>query len=169
AVELDRTALKAGPKDPWFQSELAICLEDQAIFFLDTGRYAQALSGAREVVQLRQGLFDSGKRKSVDDMRYLARSYANVGKVLAATGAAREAGEACGVALSLLEPVGKGSSSLPFTRSELADTLVNLANLLDDPSRGLEVEVIRRQVIRHYERLSVGFPQDPHHRRNLVA
>jgi serine/threonine protein kinase len=169
AVDLDRTALKAGPQDPWFQSELAVCLEDQAIFFLDTGRYSQALSGAREVVKLRQNLFDSGKRKSMDDLRYLARSYSNLGKVLAATGAGREAEQSFRVALTLLEPLVKDSSSLPFHRAELADTLVSLANLLDDPSRRLEVEVIRRQVIRHYERLSVGFPQDPHHRRNLVG
>jgi tetratricopeptide (TPR) repeat protein len=168
AVELDRTALKTSPGEPWFQGELAVCLEDQATFFLDTGRYAQALSGAREVVKLRQNLFDSGKRKSADDLRYLARSYDNLGKVLAATGAAREAEQAYRVALNLLEPFAKESPSLPYHRATLADTLVDLANLLDDPSRRSEVEGLRSQAIRHYERLSADFSQDPSHRRALV-
>jgi tetratricopeptide (TPR) repeat protein len=168
AVDLDRTALNARPEEPWFRTELAVCLEDQAIFFLDTGRHAQALSGAREVVKLRQNLFDSGKRKNVDDLRYLARSYDNLGKVLAATGAALDAEKAYRVALTLLEPLVKDSPSLPYHRATLADTLADLANLLDDPSRRNEAEGFRRQAIGHYERLNADFSQDPSHRRSLV-
>jgi cytochrome c-type biogenesis protein CcmH/NrfG len=60
----------------------------------------------------------------VDDQRYLARGYANLGRVLAKTGAAREAEQAYRKALARLEPLVKDSPSLPFHLATLASQQV---------------------------------------------
>jgi tetratricopeptide (TPR) repeat protein len=168
AVGLDRAALEARPGEPWIQQELAMCLEGQVAFLLAAGRHAQALPGARELVAIRQQLFDSGQRKGVDDQRYLARSYANLGRVLAEAGAAREAEQAYRKAVFLLGPFEKYSPSLPYHRAALADTLVSLADLLNDPGRRSEAEETLRRVIHHYETLKADFPKNSHFRRHLV-
>jgi tetratricopeptide (TPR) repeat protein/tRNA A-37 threonylcarbamoyl transferase component Bud32 len=147
AVELDRAAVKAHPREPWFQGELALCLEGQCTSFLATGRHAQALPGAREAVAIRQRLFDTGQRKGVDDQRYLARSYGNLGKVLAAAGATREAEEAYRKALLLLEPFVKDSPSLPYHRRDLVRSYLQLVGLLWERGRQTEAAELYRKAL----------------------
>ena len=100
--------------------------------------------------------------------RYAARNFANLGRVLAAAGQAREAEQSYRKAVNLLDRSVKELPESAYPRVDLARTLPRLADLLKDLGRWQEAEEIRRRVIHLYETLKANFAEDPEHRRNLA-
>jgi tetratricopeptide (TPR) repeat protein len=166
-VELDRDAVRTAPHDPRFNAELALALGEQAMFFLDTGRGAQAEAAVHEALEIHQRVLAGGQLKGSIE-RYVARNFVNLGRVLAAAGRAREAEQSYQRAVNLLDRVVKGSPESVYDRADLAWTLAGLAELLTGTGRRQEAEGIRHRVIRLYESLKPDLAENAVHRRNLV-
>jgi tetratricopeptide (TPR) repeat protein/tRNA A-37 threonylcarbamoyl transferase component Bud32 len=166
-LKLARAAVHAAPDHLLFNTELALALETQALFFLDTGRGSQAEDAIRQALATHQRLLTRAHtRGSIE--RYTARIFVNLGRVLAATGRAPEAEQAYQEAVKLLEPLVRELPEWALYRADLAYTLAGLANLLKDAGRRREAEEIRRRVIDHYETLTANFPENPYYRPALV-
>jgi tetratricopeptide (TPR) repeat protein len=163
-VALDRAAVRAEPDNPRYNAELALALGTQGLFFLDTGRGAQAEAAVREALDIHQKVLAGGRLRGYIE-RYVARNYVSLGRVLAAAGKAPEAEKQYRKAVTLLDPLVDELPESALRRADLAQTLAGLADLLKDPGRRREAEEIRRRAIRHYEALK----DDPHHRRNLAT
>src|SRR5262249_32636663 len=151
---LIRAAVKAAPDPdrPGLQKELALGLEGQAMFFLDTGRATQALGMVREVLAIRQQLAVGGGPDRLF-VRYVARAHVNLARVLIAVGQEGEARQAYQEARQLLEQAAKEYPDTPHFRAELAKVLLAWADLLRDPGQQDEVAKIRQRVIGLYEEL----------------
>jgi tetratricopeptide (TPR) repeat protein len=167
ALKLNRAAVDAAPEEAWYQSELALALESQGNFFLDTGQVTSAEGPLREALSIRQQLFTDGRLGRSED-RYYARVYANLGRAQAAAGQTAEAERSYRAAAKLLEPLVSDFPDRPFARQHLAEALGGLADLLQSLGSQCEVEELRYQVLRHYEILTKDFPEDPRNLRNLV-
>jgi tetratricopeptide (TPR) repeat protein len=167
-LELDRAAVRAAPDDPVCNAEMALGLEDQGLFFLETGRGPQAEAAIREALAIRRKVLAGGQLKGSIE-RYVARGCANLGRVLIATGQAPEAEPYYREAVTLLDRLLKELPESALRRAELARALAGQADLFKALGRRPEAEAIWRRVIRHYEALKADFPEDPQHRRELVA
>jgi serine/threonine protein kinase/tetratricopeptide (TPR) repeat protein len=167
AVELNRAALNAEPDSSWFQSELALALENQGILFLSMGRKKEAKASIGEALALHQKLLADGKMRGGNE-RYVADSYATQAKVLAATGQPLEAEKSFKEAVNLFEKTLKETPTNPFPREGLATALTSQADFLRDSGRKSEAVVIRRQAIEQYEILKRRFPEDSPKRIGLV-
>jgi serine/threonine-protein kinase len=167
-LELDRSAVRTAPHDWGLNSELALALGAQGLFFLETGRGAQAEAALREALEIHQTLF-AGGHLNHEGQRYMARNFANLGRVLAEAAKPREAEESYRKAVILLDRLVEEFPESAYARVDLATTLAGLADLFKDPGRRQEVEELRRRVIQHYETLKANFPEDGEHRRNLVV
>ena len=162
-----RAAVDARPKNLDFKSELALALDDQGNFFMEIGLGTLAAERLREALTIRQELHATGQMPR-SFVRYLAANHASLGRTLARSGNTADAEVSYKEALKLLTQLVKQFPDSPFFRATLAQTLANFADLLDDLHRQQEVEVIRGQVVVHYEYLAQHFPEDPGNQRNLV-
>src|SRR5262249_38731360 len=155
--KLERTAVGTVPESSQFKAELALALEDQGQFFLNTGRPTQAEAAVREALEIHQKLHAAGQLKGSIE-RYEARSLVRLGRVFAATDRTNEAGESYRKAVNLLDRPFEETPESALRQAELAQTLTGLANLLakNSGSRG-EIEQIWRRVIAHYEKLKADF------------
>jgi serine/threonine-protein kinase len=166
-LELATAAVAADPDHPRYQFELALDLEHQGRFFLDTGRLPQAEDALRQALAIRQKLLARRYRKGEME-RYLGRNYAWLGRVLAATGKAREAEQAYRDGEKVLEQLVKEYPEAALHRTVLVDTLGLLADHLKDSSRKQEVEEIRRRLIGHYEILKANASEESQYGHKLV-
>jgi serine/threonine-protein kinase len=167
-VKLNRAAVRATRGDPRYRAELALGLEDQGLFFLDTGRGPRAEAAVREALTIRQGVRAGGHLKGyIED--YVARSFVNLGRVLAAAGRAREAEQSYRKAVDLLDGIVKEFPKSALRRAALARALAVRADFLGDLGRRREAEAVCRRAICHYESLKADFPEDPRHRRSLLG
>jgi serine/threonine-protein kinase len=166
-LELYRSTVDAEPDNSRFKLELALGLEQQGLVFSQTQRIPDAERVVREALAIHQGLQAGGRMKGTIE-RPLARNYAGLARLLAASGKMQEAEKSYKEAVNLLnQSIGVFPESA-LRRADLAQALVNLANLLKDPDRRQEVEAIRRRVIRHYEKLMSEFPENEHYRYQLA-
>jgi tetratricopeptide (TPR) repeat protein len=118
-------------------------------------------------VQIYQRVLAGGRLKGSCE-RYAARALVSLGRVLAASGQAREAERHYCKAVDLLERLVEEWPEAALCRVNLAQTLAGLANLLQGPGRRQEAEEVRRRVIHHYQTLTANFPEEPRYRLNLV-
>jgi tetratricopeptide (TPR) repeat protein len=167
AVKLNRAAVGAARDNPDFQAELALVLENQGLFFLNTGRGPRAEAAVGEAVEILQRVRAGGRMKGRVE-RYLARTCVTLARVRAATGKAREAEESYLQAVKLLDRPGGELPTAELDRAQLAQTLAAQADFLRDADRRGETEAIRQRVIRLYETLRADFSENLHYRRNLV-
>src|SRR5262249_53959681 len=77
AVELNQDALAASPKNHYYQEELALSREAQALYYWSKGQRPEAEAGVRAALTLREALHKSGRMERTFE-RYLARSYTNL-------------------------------------------------------------------------------------------
>jgi tetratricopeptide (TPR) repeat protein len=166
-LKLIRAAVDAQPKNLYYQSELALALESQGMFFLNTKQLASAADAIDQSLAINKKLLASGSLGRSFE-RYVALSYRSRGRVLAATDQPHEAEAAYRDALKLLQPLEKDFPDSLYYRLNLAETLGSLASLLTDPGRKREVETLRRQVVHHYEILTKNFKEAPGQRQNLL-
>jgi serine/threonine-protein kinase len=166
-VDLDDAALAAEPNNGHLQAERALALQDQALFFLDTGRATQAQPRLRDALAIRLRLRKSGHLRRADD-RYIAVNYAYLGRSQAAAGQTEDAEQSYQEALRLLEGLTKEFPEIPYHRIDLAETLGRFADFLKDAKRPAELIDARRQAIHHYEVLEASFFEARQRRANLV-
>jgi tetratricopeptide (TPR) repeat protein len=167
-LELDRAGVRAEPKNANYNAELALALGDQGMFFLHTGKPAQAEAAAREAVQLYERLLAKGElKRSVE--RYAARNFVNLGRILDASGQFREAEQSFWKAVKLFDQViADMPQSAVYPRVELARALPYLADLLKRLGRSQALVEVRRRLVDVHETLRDRFPEDPGHRMNLA-
>ena len=72
------------------------------MFFLDVGRGSQAEAAVREAVEIHERVLAGGQLKGSVE-RYAARNFANLGRILVATGQTREAEQSYRKAVDLLD------------------------------------------------------------------
>src|SRR5262249_23951916 len=159
-VELDRAAAGASSANPTFDWELALALESHGHFFLATGQRPEAEAASREALTIYQSLLDGGRLRGYIE-RYVARSFAALGVVLAADGKMVEAEQSYREAVTLLERSLRDFPEAFYTQEDLARTLTGLADLLKDPSRRQEAVEIRRRALHIYEALRANSPENP--------
>jgi serine/threonine protein kinase/Tfp pilus assembly protein PilF len=152
-VELDRAAVRTSPDDPLFNSELALALQDQGLFFLDTGRGSQAEAALREALEIHQRVLAGGRRKGYIEP-YVARNFVNLGRVLAAAGQARDAEESYRKAVDLLERFVEEFPETTGPRVDLVGSYLQLISLLWELGRQTEAAEPYRKAF------AVG-PEDP--------
>jgi tetratricopeptide (TPR) repeat protein len=146
---------------------LALGLENQARFYLATGRLAQAEEAIRQALDVHENMISGGHLK-VTVERYKARSLACLGSILAASGRMTEGEEAYRNAIKLMERSVEESPSSGSRRAELAQTLVGLANFFRESGNQSRFEEIRRQAVSQYEKLKEDFPENSNYRFDLV-
>src|SRR5262249_50882480 len=88
-VELDRAAVRAVPNNLKFQAELALALQGQGSFYLQTGRRSEGEAALRDALEIHKRLLAGGHLKGYESSA--ARSFVNDGRVLAAAGQMRDA------------------------------------------------------------------------------
>jgi tetratricopeptide (TPR) repeat protein len=147
ALELDRAAVRAEPNNPRFQAELALVLEGQGLFFFDTGRSYQAETALRDALEIRQKLLAGGRMKGTIE-RYVARNFANIGRVQAAAGQTQEAGKSYREAMKVLERSVKEYPEAANLRSELVNSYLQLVGLLCKRGRQTEAAELYRKALK---------------------
>jgi serine/threonine protein kinase/tetratricopeptide (TPR) repeat protein len=166
-VLLDRAAVDSAPNNPNFKAELALALQGQGLFCLQTGRRSEAEDALREALEIHKELVAGGHLKGYIES-YAARNYIQVGRVLAAAGQMGDAENLYREAVSLLDRSLKDLPESVRHREELAQTLIGQADLLKDPARRQEVVEIRRRVIQQYETLRADSPKERKYRLALA-
>src|SRR5262249_28695565 len=150
------------------KAELALALEGQGQFFLNTGRPTQAEAAVREALEIHQKMLMAGQFKGFIES-YEARSLVCLARVLAANGRTKEAQDSYRRAVILLDRPFEETPESASRRAQLAETLTGLANLLKESDNRAEIEQIWRRVIPHYEKLKTDFPDKPQYRFSLVS
>src|SRR5262249_11979933 len=143
SLELAEAALAANPNDQHLQEARALALQDQGLFFLETGRAPQAQAQLQDCLAIRKRLRAGGHMMHSYD-RYVAINYAYLGRAQAAAGQTKEAEQSYQEALELLEGLAKVVPDSPYFRITLAETLGSLADLLRSANRPGEVVEVRR-------------------------
>ncbi len=160
--------MRTEPNNANFNSELALALGDQGMFFFDAGKSAQAEAAVREAVQIYDRVLAGGKlKRSVE--QYAARNFVNLGRILDASGQSREAEQSYRKAVNLLDGVIKElPQSVMYPRIALARALPYLADLLKRLGRPQEAVELCRRVIELHETLKDRFPHEPEHRMKMA-
>ena len=168
-IQLDRDAVAADDTRPYYQSELALALDDHGEYLLATGRVKEARPLIEEALEIRQKLHASGKMPMpLFYRRYVARSYVNQGHVLAALGKYPEAEVSYTEAEKLLGPLLK-ERAYPFYHQELAQAYFGRAELFKRLDRKGDVEKALRAAVEQYRIIKDNFPEDKPARATLVA
>jgi tetratricopeptide (TPR) repeat protein len=160
ALDLATSATRAFPKNSFFQAERAVCLESLAVTRFERGTNTYLTrTYAREVLAIRQKL---------PDKHMLARSYTNLGCMLARH-SPQESEALYRKAIELLEPQVRLSPLRPALRFQLVKAQCGLADLLAPSSaRWEEVERLNRQGLAHCERLVKDCPKEAGYTARLV-
>jgi serine/threonine-protein kinase len=127
-VELDRAAVRAAPDK-------------------DTGRASQAEAALREAVEIQQRVLDGGHMKGYLE-RYLARTFVNLGRVLAAAGRTQEAEQSYRKAVNLLERLVEQIPERVDHRKELVRSYLQLVSLLWELGRQTEAAEPYRKALK---------------------
>jgi tetratricopeptide (TPR) repeat protein len=151
-------AVAAAPKNPGYKAELALALESQGLFFLNTGHGTRALSLIDDALTIRKELLSRAKMGRDFD-RYLGRNYANLGRAQAAAGRPGPAEQSYREGIAHLEGLVAEFPNTPFHSIDLALTLSSLAEFLEGRQRQPEADQIRRRLVSHYEQLIANFPE----------
>ena len=120
------------PGVPAYRQEYATSRDNLGNLLKDTGRLKEAEGPYREALAIRKQLAAEYPTTWPAFRQDLARSYNNLGTLLHVTGRSQEAEPAYREALTIQKQLAADFSNVPDYESDLANTMVNLAELCRD-------------------------------------
>jgi serine/threonine-protein kinase len=162
AVALSKQLADQFPAVPKYREELANCHNNLGIALKDANRPEEAEKAYRHALDLQKQLA-AGFPAVPGHRQKLARSHNNLGALLAELGRSRDAENAYRDALALQKQLAV-EFNLPDYHNELANTMVNLAELLRDRREFLAARELLGSAAVHHQAALKANPQNPIYR-----